>query len=161
MDGARAPLYRVGMTHDQYTEIVGFLEQKFEEVQRHSTALFEQNRGELRIFAEGTNARFDKVDERLDTIDERLDTMDQRLDKVDERLDKVDQRLNTMDHRLDKVDGRLDTMDQRLVTMDERLDTMDERLHTMDERFDTRLGSLEGWVRRAVTDHESRPQALE
>ena len=75
------------MTHDQYTELVGFLGRKFGEVQRHSTAFIEQNRDELRIFAEGTNARFDKLDERFEGMDQRFDRMDERLDRMDERFD--------------------------------------------------------------------------
>lgn len=103
------------MTSDQYTELVAFLERKFAEVQRHSTTLFEQNREELRIFAEGTNARFDKVDERFDQMDERFDRMDGRLDGMD---------------------GRLGSLEGSFVSLDE-------------------------WVRRAVTGHESPLQALE
>ena len=74
MDGFGSPLYRDVMTSDQYTELVGFLGRKFDEVQRHSTTLFEQSREELRVFAEGTNARFDKMDERFDEMDKGFDT---------------------------------------------------------------------------------------
>jgi hypothetical protein len=47
------------MTRDQYRVLLEYLERKFGELDRHSTALSEQWRGELRIFAEGMNARFD------------------------------------------------------------------------------------------------------
>ena len=90
------------MTHDQYTELVGFLGRKFGEVQRHSTALIEQNRDELRIFAEGTNARFDKLDERFEGMDQRFEGMDQRFDRMDERLDRMDERFDT---RLGSLEG--------------------------------------------------------
>ena len=62
------------MTSDQYPELVEFLGRKFDEAQRHSTALVEQVRDELRVFAEGTNARVERLDERLDRMDERFDT---------------------------------------------------------------------------------------
>lgn len=70
----------IAMTSDQYPELVEFLSRKFEEVQRHSTALVEQVRDELRIFAEGTNVRFEGLEGRLDRMDGRLDRMDERFD---------------------------------------------------------------------------------
>jgi hypothetical protein len=46
------------MTQEQYRVLLEYLDRKFEELDRHSTALSEQWRGELRIFAEGTDTRF-------------------------------------------------------------------------------------------------------
>lgn len=60
------------MTSDQNTELVAFVAQKFDEQWRRTLALVEQTRDDLRIVAEGTNARIDKVDERLDKMDEDL-----------------------------------------------------------------------------------------
>ncbi len=93
------------MTSDQYTELVAFLGRRFEDGDRRAIALFEQSRAELKIVAEGLEARFDKMDGRIDTMEGR-------------------------------IDGRLGSLEGTVA-------------------------SLHEWVRRAVTDHEARIQALE
>ena len=124
------------MTSDQYPELVEFLGRKFEEAQRHATALFEQSREELRTVVEGLDARFDGVDRRLDAVDARFDGVDRRFDAVDARFD-------AMDARFDAVDARFDAMDRRVGSLEGTVATLDV------------------WVRRAVTDHEARIQVLE
>lgn len=64
------------MTHDQYTELVGFLGRTFEERDHRMNALFEQSREEMRLFAEGIDARFERVDERLDSMNGRLGSLE-------------------------------------------------------------------------------------
>lgn len=85
------------MTSDQYSELVAFLGRKFdaidnefEETRRHATVLFEQSRAELRTFAEGTNARFEKVDARFREVDERFQEVDERLGSLDRRMSSLD-----------------------------------------------------------------------
>jgi tetrahydromethanopterin S-methyltransferase subunit G len=96
------------MTSDQFTELVVFLGEKFqgverrldghdrqfEEVRRHATVLFERARQERRVMTEGVNARFERVDVRLDGVDHRLDGIEGRLDTIDGRLEGVDRRLD-------------------------------------------------------------------
>lgn len=76
MDAPVSPPYDDLMTNDQYTELVGFLGQKFDgiarelvEVRRHATVLFEQARGERRTMAEGIEARLDAIERHISKID--------------------------------------------------------------------------------------------
>lgn len=115
------------MTPNRYSELIGFLGQKFEglesrldrhdrqfvEVRRHATTLFEQAAAERRVMMEGIDARFEVVNGRLDGMDQRFDGIDRRLDGIDGRLDGIDQRLDGMDQHLDGIDRRLDGMDGR------------------------------------------------
>lgn len=81
------------MTSDQYTELVAFVAQKFDEQWRRTLALMEQARDERRILAEGMDVRFAKVDERFDQMDGRLDAMDEgfggRLRSLEEWVRRV------------------------------------------------------------------------
>lgn len=81
------------MTSDQYTELVAFVAQKFDEQWRRTLALMEQARDERRILAEGMDVRFAKVGERFDQMDGRLDAMDEgfggRLRSLEEWVRRV------------------------------------------------------------------------
>lgn len=97
MDESGEGPYHRAMTRDQYSELVAFLGRKFdaidnefEETRRHATVLFEQSRAELRTFAEGTNARFEKVDARFREVDERFREVDERLGSLDRRMSSLD-----------------------------------------------------------------------
>ncbi len=68
------------MTPEEYTELIGFLDRKFEELHRHFAFLIEQAGEERRVVTEHTDNRFDMMDRRFDKIGD-LDRMDGRLDR--------------------------------------------------------------------------------
>jgi chromosome segregation ATPase len=128
------------MTDGEYRELIAFLGERFQAIDR----------------------RFDTIDQRLDGIDQRFDGIDQRLDGIDQRFDGIDRRFDTIDQRFDGIDQRFDGIDQRsdaiareIGTLHRRIDTLEQRV---DEGFRDVLGHLDAiyrWLERLQDEYHT------
>jgi chromosome segregation ATPase len=125
------------MSGSEYQQLIAFLGERFETIDR----------------------RFEAVDRRFDTVDRRFEAVDQRFDAIDRRFDAIDHRLALMDRRFDSMDQRFDANDRRFEAIDQRFDELrGEILGHFDEIY-RRLERLEQEY-QAITQTLRRIEAL-
>ena len=115
--------YSSRMAPSEYQDLVAFLGERFETIDR----------------------RFDAMDQRFEAIDRRFDAMDQRFEAIDHRFDAMDQRFEAIDHRFDAIDRRFEAIDHRSDAIGHRFEAMDRRFDAIDHRFDE--------LRAEILDH--------
>ncbi len=79
--------------------------------------------------------RFETIDRRSETIDRRFDTIDRRFDTIDQRFEIVGQRFETIDRHFDTIDRRFDELRAELLGhFDEiyrRLERLEQEYHAI------------------------------
>lgn len=124
------------MTSDQYTELVGYLGQKFD----------------------GIDRRFDGIDRRFDGIDRKFDAVDQKFDAVDRRFEGVDQKFEGVYQNIEESRRHATVLFEQSQA---NLKAVAEGLGLRIERLEEAVVDLSGTVRDGFADHERRIQVLE
>ena len=95
--------YSSRMSPSEYQDLVAFLGERFEAIDRHFEAI---------------DHRFEAMDDRFDAIGYRLEAMDRRLDAIDRRFDEL--RAEILGH-FDELYRRLERLEQEYVAITQAL----------------------------------------
>ena len=95
--------YSLRMSPSEYQDLVAFLGERFETIDR----------------------RFEAIDRRFETIDRRFDAMDHRFDAIDRRFDAMDRRFDELRAEIlghfDELYRRLERLEQEYVAITQAL----------------------------------------
>ena len=117
MDAPRAGSYDGPMTTDQYSQLIAFLGQKFdgidrnsasidqrfeeakrerEEIRRHATVLFEQSQANLKAIAEGLGMRLERVESGVVRLTDRVGSLEDTVGALGRTVGTLEGTVGTL-----------------------------------------------------------------
>ena len=105
------------MSSPEYAELVRFLGQRFDTIDR----------------------RFEAVDRRFEAIDQRFEAIDQRFEVIDRRFDAMDRRFDALEGKFDafraEVLGHFDAIYRRLERLEQEYQAITQALRRIEARL--------------------------
>src|SRR6266850_3545636 len=126
------------MSSPEYAELVRFLGQRFENIDRQFETIDRR--------FESFDRRFDAVDRRFDAVDRRFDELREELlghfDEIYRRLERLEQEYQAITQALRRIEGRLvdergrrEILERDLATLRENVAGLSARIEDIEQRL--------------------------
>jgi len=126
------------MSSPEYAELVRFLGQRFENIDRQFETIDRR--------FESFDRRFDAVDRRFDAVDRRFDELREEMlghfDEIYRRLERLEQEYQAITQALRRIEGRLvdkrgrrEILERDLATLRENVAVLTARIEDIEQRL--------------------------
>jgi predicted nucleic acid-binding Zn-ribbon protein len=126
------------MSSPEYAELVRFLGQRFENIDRQFETIDRRFESFDRRF-ESIDRRFDAVDRRFDELREELlghfDEIYRRLERLEQEYQAITQALRRIEGRLVDERGRREILERDLATLRENVAVLTARIEDIEQRL--------------------------
>jgi len=126
------------MSSPEYAELVRFLGQRFENIDRQFETIDRRFESIDRRF-ESIDRRFDAVDRRFDELREELlghfDEIYRRLERLEQEYQAITQALRRIEGRLVDKRGRREILERDLATLRENVAVLTARIEDIEQRL--------------------------
>ena len=126
------------MSSPEYAELVRFLGQRFENIDRQFETIDRR--------FESIDRRFENIDRRFDVVDRRFDELREELlghfDEIYRRLERLEQEYQAITQALRRIEGRLidergrrEILERDLATLRENVAVLTARIEDIEQRL--------------------------
>ena len=127
------------MNNDElFAAITDAFDRKVEEVKRHTGALVEDLRGDVKAIAEGHDILFNKMDnleQRFDGLERRFDGLEQRFDGLEQRFDGLEGKVDGLERKFDGLEGKVDGLDKRVGRLEKNMNIIKDYVIGVDAKL--------------------------